>query len=263
METADFDVASFEHQAQTEEDKKLLVKFYVKPRPDSAETIKQGRPIFKDVEYIDIRIPGDRTGGVARPASHADKQRFGAHYQAFKQRTEVPLDGTPLIEWPLITRSLAEELAFHHVKTVEHLSTMSDNNIGKFMGLNALKAKAIKWLEQAGEEAKVHELQEQLLERDERIATQGTQIEELQKQMLALMGDKKVEVPEKMAPPIEIVPTLEVVPAPSLASELDEPVSEVADEPEVTPEATPDAPAKKKRRRRKVVKSDGAVQDSK
>lgn len=263
METADFDVASFENSAQAEEDKKLLVKFYIKPRSDSAETIKQGRPIFKDVEYIDIRIPGDRTGGVARPASFADKKRFAAHYKAFQDRVEVPLSGTPLIEWPLITRSLAEELAFHHVKTVEHLSTMSDNNIGKFMGLNNLKAKAVKWLEQAGEEAKVHELQDQLQERDERIATQGSQIEELQKQMLALMGDKKVAVPETLAPPIEI-PALEVAPAPSLASELDENVAEVPPEPEVKIEADTPAPAPKKRRRRKAaVKPDGAIQDSK
>lgn len=264
METADFDVASFENSAQAEEDKKLLVKFYIKPRPDAAETIAQGRPIFKDVEYIDIRIPGDRTGGVARPASFADKQRFGAHYQAFKQRTEVPVEGTPLIEWPLITRSLAEELAFHHVKTVEHLSTMSDNNIGKFMGLNALKAKAIKWLEQAGEEAKVHELQDQLLERDERIATQGSQIEELQKQMLVLMGDKQTEWPSghKLEAP---APALEVVPAPSLASELDENDAEVPAEPEV--EIVADTPApeapKKRRRRKAAVKPDGAIQDGK
>ncbi len=271
LDTADFDVGSFEHQAQAEEDKKLLVKFYIKPRPDPAETIKQGRPIFKDIEYIDIRIPGDRTGGIARPASFADKQRFAPHYKAFQDRTEVPLSGTPLIEWPLITRSLAEELAFHHVKTVEHLSTMSDTNIGKFMGLNALKAKAIKWLEQAGEEAKVHELQDQLLERDERIATQGTQIEELQKQMLELMGERKIEVVKPVISDGSVtlnpepLNALEVAPAPSLASELDENDADVPAETEVKIEAdtpAPDAP-KKRRRRKAAVKADGAIQDSK
>jgi hypothetical protein len=240
VQTADFDHESFESRAQAEEDKKLLVKFFVKPRPDSAETVKQGRPIFKDVEYIDIRIPGDRTGGVSRPASHNDKQRFAPHYAAFKQRTEVPLEGTPLIEWPLITRSLAEELAFHNVKTVEHLSTMSDTHSGKFMGLNALKAKALKWLEQAGEEAKVHELQQELLERDERIATQGQQIELLQKQMLEMMGNKPAPA--------------EVLSAPSLNSELDDVVTP---EPEPTVAA---APATKQRRRRKAA-PDGKIQN--
>ena len=263
MQTADFDVESFEAKAQSEEDKKLLVKFFVKPRPDQAETVKQGRPIFKDVEYIDIRIPGDRTGGVSRPASHADKQRFHPHYDAFKQRTEVPLEGTPLIEWPLITRSLAEELAFHNVKTVEHLSIMSDTHSGKFMGLNSLKAKAVKWLEQAGEEAKVHELQEQLLERDERIALQGSQIDLLQKQMLEMMGDKaKTPAPAQADWPsghqMHAVPTPTTEPAaaaPSLTSELDD-----VETPE--PEPTVVAAPPKKRRRRKAA-PDGKIQDDK
>lgn len=265
MQTADFDVASFENSAQAEEDKKLLVKFFVKPRPDNAASLAEGRPVFKDVEYIDIRIPGDRTGGVCRPASFQDKQRFAPHYDAFQKRIEVPLAGTPLIEWPLITRSLAEELAFHNVKTVEHLSTMSDTHSGKFMGLNALKAKALKWLEQAGEEAKVHELQQELLDRDERIALQGKQIETLQKQMLEMMGDK---VPPSI-PDGSVTPTptplnaLEDAPAPSLASELDENVAEVPAEPEVDEVDTP-APAPKKRRRRKAaVKPDGKIQDDK
>lgn len=259
MQTADFDVASFENSAQSEEDKKLLVKFFIKPRPDSAATAEQGRPIFKDVEYVDIRIPGDRTGGVSRPASHQDKQRFAAHYTAFKDRTEIPLDGTPLIEWPLITRSMAEELAFHNVKTVEHLSSMSDTHSGKFMGLNSLKAKALKWLEQAGEEAKVHQLQQQLLERDERIAFQGGQIEQLQEQMQKLVAKPDSEWPSGHK--MEVVPT---APAPSLSSELDQPVAEVAAEPEPTPAATPDTPVAKKRRRRKpAAVKDGSIQDDK
>lgn len=261
MQTADFDVASFENQAQAEEDKKLLVKFFIKPRPDSAASVKEGRPMFKDVEYIDIKIPGDRTGGVSRPASFHDKQRFAAHYAAFKQRVELPVSGTPLVEWPLITRSLAEELAFHNVKTVEHLSTMSDTHSGKFMGLNTLKAKAVKWLEQAGEEAKTHELQQQLLERDERIALQGTQIEQLQAQMLELMG-KPADTPA--VPAVSAAAAVELAPvtaAPSLSSELDQPADAVP-EPEQTLAATP--PVKKTRRRRKkAATSDGKIQDDK
>jgi len=260
VETADFDVASFENAAQTEEDKKLLVKFFVKPRPDNAATLKEGRPIFKDVEYIDIRIPGDRTGGVSRPASHQDKLRFAPHYTAFKQRIEMPLEGTPLVEWPLITRSLAEELAFHNVKTVEHLSTMSDTHSGKFMGLNALKAKALKWLEQAGEEAKVHELQGQIFERDERIAHQGMQIDALQKQMTQLLAEKEpaAKTPEWPSGHQMPAPAPDAN-APSLSSELDENDAEVPAEPE--PETKAAAPAKKTRRRRKAaVKEDGTVQ---
>ncbi len=234
MQTADFDVHSFEQSAQSEEDKKLLVKFFMRPRPDAAATIAEGRPIFHDIEYVDIKIPGDRTGGACRPATHRDKQRFAEHYRLFKQRIEVPIDGTPLAEWPLVTRSLAEELAFHNVKTVEHLATMADVNVGKFMGLGVLKAKAVKWLEQSSEESKVHALQEQLAERDERI----DRLEEQMEKMLAMQAPPEpVEVSGQDPEP--------VADTPSLASKLDEP-----------------APVRKARRRR-VKKADGTVQDSK
>jgi hypothetical protein len=259
LNTADFDVASFENSAQAEEDKKLLVKFFVKAMPDKAASLAEGRPIFRDAELIDIKIPGDRTGGVCRPASFQDRQRFAAHYAAFKQRVEMPTVGTPLIEWPLITRSLAEELAFHNVKTVEHLSTMSDTHSSKFMGLNALKAKALKWLEQSGEEAKVHELQQQLLERDERIALQGGQIGQLQEQMLALMGDKK-QPDWPASPPAMQQDPAPVAAAPLLSSELDNPIETVG-EPES--ELVVTAPVKKTRRRRTKAADDGTIQDDK
>lgn len=232
VQTADFDHHAFEQGAQSEEDKKLLVKFFMKPKQDNAKTIAEGRPVYKDVEYIDIKIPGDRTGGACRPATARDINRFPQHYSMFKQRTEVPIDGTPLAEWPLITRSLAEELAFHNVKTVEHLSTMADVNVSQFMGLGTLKAKAVKWLEQASEESKVHELQEQLAERDERIDL-------MQKQIDGILADRPVVAAVDPA----VVPDT----APSLSSELDEPAPE---------------PVKKARRRR-VKKDDGTVQDNK
>jgi hypothetical protein len=252
LQQADFDHTAFEHNAQSEEDKKLLVKFFVKPMEDKTASRIAGRPIFKDVELIDIKIPGDRTGGVCRPASHRDKQRFAAHYDAFKRRVELPTEGTPLTEWPLMTRSMAEELSFHNVKTVEHLSTMSDTHSGKFMGLNAMKAKALKWLEQSGEEAKVHELQQELLERDERIALQGGQIEALQKQMLDLI-DAKAE-PEWPA-----AHTPSAAAAPSLTSELDN-QTDVVPEPEIE---VADAPPVKKRRTRRKAASSGKIQDDK
>ena len=233
LQTADFDVESFEQRKQHEEDKKLLVKFFVKPRPDAVASKEEGRPIFKDVEYIDIKIPGDRTGGICRPATHQDKQRFGEHYKAFKERVAPPVEGTPLIEWPLITRSLAEELAFHNVKTVEHLVSMSDNNAAKFMGLNGLKAKAKVWLEQAADEAADYKL----LEMKEQLAARDAQIAEMTKKLNQLIANQVA--PGESA---------------SLGSALDDAPKETV--------ATPAAPKKQRRRRVKATEN-VAIQDDK
>jgi hypothetical protein len=51
------------------------------------------------------------------------------------------------MEWNLITRTQAEELAFLHIKTVEQLASVKDSNIQNFMGGYTLRDKAKKWLE--------------------------------------------------------------------------------------------------------------------
>ena len=69
MQTADFNHQDFTHQGMAEADKSLLVKFFYKTRPDKAASDAEGRPMFKETEYIDIKINGNRSGGACRPAS--------------------------------------------------------------------------------------------------------------------------------------------------------------------------------------------------
>ncbi len=197
MDIASFDHTDFESNQQNKADEKLLVKFYIKARPDKETTLKEGRACFKDVEYIDIRIPGSRDG-VGRPATPRDKARFPRHYAAFKERTDGELiEGTMLIEWPLIGRSQAEELSFFNCKTVEQLAGMDDSRCGSFMGIQVLKQKAKEWLERATEEAPAIRLQEELNVRDAKIEEQEAVITDLSSRLQALerqlSNDDKVD----------------------------------------------------------------------
>lgn len=169
-----------------EQDKTLLVKFYIKERQDQKASQEAGRPIYKEVEYIDIKVPGQRDG-VARPATFHDKQRFAEHYQAFKSRTDQEVyEGTPLLEWPLISRSMALELAFFNVKTVEHLAAMSDANAQKFPGIQAIKQKAVDWLEKAAGNAVEEKLRDELETATAKIQEQSALLEELTEKVKSL-----------------------------------------------------------------------------
>ena len=189
MQTTELNPDDFLSRNQNRMDDTLLVKFFIKPRQDEDETQKQGRPIFKDVEYIDIKIPGNRLSGATRPASQADIERFPRHYAAFKNRvTDELIEGTLLSEWPLMSRSMVEQLAFFNVKTVEQLVAMSDGNAQKFMGINALKAKAKEWLKVAEEGKAASDLATELEKRDQ-------EINELKAQMKELMGQQQTATP--------------------------------------------------------------------
>lgn len=162
METADFNYEDFNANKMSEMDKNLMVKFYLKPRIQKAESKRMGRPIYKDIEYIDMRVPGSRTNMVARPASPEDKARFPEHYARFQARHETPeLErGTPLNQYPLISSGQIEVLTFLNVKTVEELAGMNDGDAGQIMGGMTLKADAIRWLEMSKDHADKNEMAE-------------------------------------------------------------------------------------------------------
>ena len=188
---ADFDVSDFEQSKQRELDKNLLVKFFYKNRPDSTATEEAGRPMFKEVEYIDIKIAGDRNSGVCRPARTTDIQRFKAHYEAFKNRVEAPVTGTPLTECTFIPRTIVEELSFQNVKTVEQLAALSDDFAGRMHGGYGFKRKAQDYLDQAKAVAEFESLSE--------LKKQNSELKESNSALLARLESLEEKINAKPA----------------------------------------------------------------
>jgi len=181
------DTAIFEDAQQAKADEQLLVKFELVAKQDAAKSLAEGRAVFRDVEYVHIQAPGSKDA-VARPARDHDKARFPRHYEAFKKRIEVPLEGTPLIEWPMMSRSRCEELAFIGIKTVEALANLSDTHVSQKMGLGNLKRQAQEWLEYADQDApstklvgQVETLEAQLATRDQTIEAMSRRLDELER----------------------------------------------------------------------------------
>lgn len=147
----------------------LLVKFTMHPIQNYEKSQEAGRPIFEEIPFVDIRVPGDRSNHQFRPAAEIDLRRWPKHWEAFQNRVEAPSEGTPLEEWPSINKALVEELKFFHIKTIEQLANISDSNAQNFMGMQDLKAKAKAWLAQAGENAEAEALASELTKRDDMI----------------------------------------------------------------------------------------------
>jgi hypothetical protein len=235
MQQADFNHNDFSNQQEA--DKALMVRFFYKDRPDKAKTMEEGRPIFKEVTYVEIRVAGQRDVQACRPASLADKQRFPLHFEAFEKRVEPPSEGMPLSEWSQITRSEAEELTFMSVKTVEQLASMKDSNLGNFRGGYALRDKAVKWLKNSAIEVEASDKAEMA----ETIATLQAQVQ----QLLAA----QVAITDTVAAPSNTRVNV-LLPVEELTSELDaEPVEGAAIAVPAAPAAIK-APSKRKSRRK-------------
>ena len=163
-------------------DESLLVKFFYKDREDKAATLQEGRPCFKEVTYIEIRVAGSRDAQACRPASLRDKERFPRHYEAFMKRVELPEEGVLLKQWPQVSRSQVEELAYFNIKTVEQLAAASDTNLTKFHGGVALKHRAAEWLKNSDASkliAEKEDLQQRLLDMEAKMNEMQAHIENL------------------------------------------------------------------------------------
>jgi len=170
-------------------DDRLMVRFFLRPVKDDALSLKEGRPIFVDSEYVEIMVPGDKDNTINRPVRDEDKQRFRKIYEKWSVTGKQEVIGTPLEAWPQITRAQVEELKFFNVTTVEALANLADVYASRFMGLHDLKKKAAAFMVAAAGDAPNQKMQEELAKRDETIATlqaslqeQANKIEQLLKQ---------------------------------------------------------------------------------
>ena len=141
-------------------DANLAVRFYKKAMKQEDESIAAGRPIFKDFDFVNIVVPGNGLTEIDTYAREEHKKRFPrqwAHYMN-TQGQETKEEGTPIEEWPLVTRAQAEELRGRKFRTVESVAHAADQNIqsiGMIAGMSpfSFRDKARAFLNLASESA--------------------------------------------------------------------------------------------------------------
>ncbi len=162
----------------------LSVTFYQHPVQNSAKTLEEGRPIFEDKDYVRIMVPGDKTTIIERPIriGHQEKDdnnMFAREYNLYKQGKDQQVIGTPLSEWPVISRSQCKELEFFGVRTVEQLADMPDTAAQNFVGAGQLRDVAKRFISDAKDGAPLIQMQAELVSRDEKIEALEAQMGEL------------------------------------------------------------------------------------
>ena len=139
----------------------LVVPFFkTVAQQDMTASKKAGRPIFKDVEVVEVRIAGDRNFAPVFPA-HAMwrrvngeevtyAQRFADAYERFAAGKEQVADGTPLSELPFLTEAKRAELRALKVYTAEALASLDGKNLTNLGGQGReMKNQAIAYLEKS------------------------------------------------------------------------------------------------------------------
>lgn len=140
----------------------LTVPFFKNmPQHDEAASKLAGRPIYHDLEVVEIRIAGDRNFSPVFPAHSmwqrvdGDEityaQRFSDAYTRFRENREQVADGTPLSELPFLTEAKRAELRGLKVYTAEALASLDGKNLAA-LGTTGreMKTQATAYLDRAG-----------------------------------------------------------------------------------------------------------------
>jgi hypothetical protein len=178
-----------------EEDSRLHVRFYMEPLEQTARSIKEGRRIFEDTEFIEIMIPGDKLNIIKRQVFDIDKQRFAQQYARFRQGLADQTVGTPLTELVFITAAKVKEYEYFGIKTVEQLAGCADGSDAgqRMMGFQGDKQKAAGFLQAAKGQAPFNELSAKLENSEATIENLSRQLAEMNARLDAQQakGSKK------------------------------------------------------------------------
>jgi len=150
-------------------DRPPYVAFEVRAEEDRNASIEAGYYKAKDVDYALITPAGSKDRVEQKVGEWFDKlqeqvmqERFPAewlakfqeNYKLWKNGQEVPLTGTSVKNWPMLSPSQRTALLGLHVHTVEDLAAANEEVIVRLgMGGRSLRDKAREWLASTGGEA--------------------------------------------------------------------------------------------------------------
>lgn len=158
------------------EDAGLFVAFSTEAIESPFKSKEAGRPVFDEVDIVEIRIPGDDKTIIKNAVSDEYRERFPDEYDAFKSSTTLATSGTPLEHWSALTKSQVASLKYIHINTVEDLAKLSDSNLAQVgMGGHELRTKARAFVSSATDSAFVEK--------------QAAEMDELKEQLQALRDE--------------------------------------------------------------------------
>jgi len=103
----------------------------------------------------DLMAPGGDTGTPVMAAARfptAWLKLIEEGFKAWKEGRELPVDGTPLANWPVISPALVKNCLQLHVRTVEELAVISDEVVARLgMSGRNLQQRAKAWVEAKAE----------------------------------------------------------------------------------------------------------------
>lgn len=177
------------------------INFEARGVEDREESIKQGRYVAKNVDFVLVTPHGSRdrierevNDWLSNMAQQVAEGRlpdewltaYRRAYKHWKEGQEIPLEGTPIANWPILSPAQVKMLQDLHILTVEVLAEANEETIRRLgMGGRNLVDKAKAWVQQATGPGKVVEDMAALKRQNEALEARLNALEEQNTQLKA------------------------------------------------------------------------------
>lgn len=204
------------------QDKAAFVRFERVPIEDKEQSVKQGKYVAKEIDYVYLTPPYSKDEVVHKVSFWLDEnarkvndgrmklevsEHYRTAYEAWKKGHELPLNGTPIKGWGIISPAMQEQLIHLKIMTVEDLAGINDQGAAMIgMGARDLQTKAKTWLATLQDRGPVTM---ELAHYKQKAEVQTMQIATMTQQLAALtaqVGELLRKVPSAPAvvmPPVE------------------------------------------------------------
>lgn len=150
-------------------DDRLYVRFFRQAIQNEFRSQQEQRPVFEDMDMVEIIPPGDQLLKVVAPVREDHKRRFPRHWAHFQatQGSEALQVGTPITQWPILGPAQVAQLHALKFMTVEQIAEASDMQLQKMgtaggMAATALRDRAVRYLTVARDASVVDHAQQEL-----------------------------------------------------------------------------------------------------
>lgn len=106
-----------------------LVRFYKHWVQNNFATEREGRPVGKDLDYVEIRGLGQDKQVTKRKVRPQDLNEYARQWDLYQRGIEQRADGTPLEQWPTLGTEEILMLRSHNIHTLEALCQVDDSGL--------------------------------------------------------------------------------------------------------------------------------------
>ncbi len=158
----------------------MIIRFEMQGVMNEAKSAEEGRPVFEDKEFVEIKSPNDIFSVVHREVTREDRNTYPQLYRAWKEGAADATTGTPLREWPPIAASQVALLGFKGIRTVEQFVEVSDDGCHQLgHGYLTLRNAAVAWLKKANDGSAATKMAAELQARDSEIRALKQQVADI------------------------------------------------------------------------------------